>query len=426
MGGLLVLGGGAATVATIYKGNQPLKRQVAQMVITAESPEQLSSSIEKKLTAYATQSLVFVLPDGKQAQLSLGELGIKFDIPATLAAAQEHKTVEPTLIIDEATLEAQLVRLTQVLNRSAQNAELGIWDGQVILKPEQTGQTVDLPQLVQATLTHVQALDNSPLIVTPAVVPAGITATELEPIRRQLETFLASGLSILTPNYTYEVSAGELGSWIEVSSSGYSFKDEMLHKKIRGIAREQDQKALPTKVIGNTSEVVEPGQPGIVVDQEATYTVLKEALLAGLPTRTVSAATKVTEPGTVAVASNAAPSSSNSKVIRIVLSEQRLYAWENGRLVKSFLVSTGLTGPTPLGNWRIFDKTLVQTYIGPGYYLPNVYYNSWFYPEIAIHQAYWHNNFGHPMSHGCVNARLEDAQFIYEWAPFGTPVEVVP
>ena len=34
----------------------------------------------------------------------------------------------------------------------------------------------------------------------------------------------------------------------------------------------------------------------------------------------------------------------------------------------------------------------------------------------SIHGAYWHNNFGHPMSHGCVNMKTEDAEQIYNWA----------
>ena len=34
---------------------------------------------------------------------------------------------------------------------------------------------------------------------------------------------------------------------------------------------------------------------------------------------------------------------------------------------------------------------------------------------FGLHGAYWHNNFGHPMSHGCVNMRIEDAEKLYYW-----------
>ncbi len=42
----------------------------------------------------------------------------------------------------------------------------------------------------------------------------------------------------------------------------------------------------------------------------------------------------------------------------------------------------------------------------------------------ALHGAYWHNNFGHKMSHGCVNLPLYFATWLYGWAPLGTEVWV--
>jgi lipoprotein-anchoring transpeptidase ErfK/SrfK len=61
---------------------------------------------------------------------------------------------------------------------------------------------------------------------------------------------------------------------------------------------------------------------------------------------------------------------------------------------------------------------------GPGYYLPGVESVAYFYQGYALHGAYWHNNFGHPMSHGCVNMRNEDAKWFYDFVSIGTPVHV--
>jgi lipoprotein-anchoring transpeptidase ErfK/SrfK len=47
-----------------------------------------------------------------------------------------------------------------------------------------------------------------------------------------------------------------------------------------------------------------------------------------------------------------------------------------------------------------------------------------FYSGYSMHGCYWHNNFGQPMSHGCVNMRMSDAQWLYNWAPVGTLVIV--
>jgi hypothetical protein len=40
----------------------------------------------------------------------------------------------------------------------------------------------------------------------------------------------------------------------------------------------------------------------------------------------------------------------------------------------------------------------------------------YFYGGYALHGTYWHNNFGQPMSHGCVNLETGNAQKLFEWA----------
>lgn len=85
-----------------------------------------------------------------------------------------------------------------------------------------------------------------------------------------------------------------------------------------------------------------------------------------------------------------------------------------------FIVSTGLPGtPTVVGKFHIYQKLVSTRMVGPGYDLPNVPHTMYFYGGYALHGAYWHNNFGHPMSHGCVNLALPDAEQLFNWA---TPV----
>jgi lipoprotein-anchoring transpeptidase ErfK/SrfK len=113
------------------------------------------------------------------------------------------------------------------------------------------------------------------------------------------------------------------------------------------------------------------------------------------------------------------------KWIDLDLSEQRLTAHQGDTAIFSALVSTGLPRtPTPIGEFKIYRKVRSQVMSGPGYYLPNVQWVSYFYKGNAIHGTYWHNNFGQPMSHGCVNLRNADAEWIYNWAPLGTRVSV--
>jgi lipoprotein-anchoring transpeptidase ErfK/SrfK len=111
--------------------------------------------------------------------------------------------------------------------------------------------------------------------------------------------------------------------------------------------------------------------------------------------------------------------------IVVDLSTQMTYAYQDGGLVFSALVSTGLPAtPTVQGEYAIWHKTEAQTMTGPGYNLPNVQWVMYFYQGYGFHGTYWHNNFGNPMSHGCVNMTNADALWLYNFASVGTNVWV--
>ena len=111
--------------------------------------------------------------------------------------------------------------------------------------------------------------------------------------------------------------------------------------------------------------------------------------------------------------------------IDVNLSEQRVYAYEGDVIVNSFLVSTGTARtPTVTGKFKIWIKLKSTTMRGPGYYLTNVPYTMYFHKGYGLHGTYWHNNFGTPMSHGCVNLSIPDSEWLYYWAMEGTTVNV--
>ncbi len=112
--------------------------------------------------------------------------------------------------------------------------------------------------------------------------------------------------------------------------------------------------------------------------------------------------------------------SNGKKHIYVDLSTQTLYAYEDNAQVMKVLISSGKWSRTPTGNFNIWEK-LPSTRMAGGegadaYDLPNVQYVMYFHNDFGLHGAYWHNNFGHPMSHGCVNMRLVDARQLYSWA----------
>ncbi|MBD2206254.1 L,D-transpeptidase [Calothrix sp. FACHB-1219] len=111
--------------------------------------------------------------------------------------------------------------------------------------------------------------------------------------------------------------------------------------------------------------------------------------------------------------------------IEIDLSEQRLIAWEGKKRIYSYRISTGKrTTPTPKGKFWINSKYRTHRMRGQDYDIPDVPYAMYFYGGYAIHGAYWHNKFGTPVSHGCVNLRVKQARQLYNWAKIGTLVVV--
>jgi lipoprotein-anchoring transpeptidase ErfK/SrfK len=131
--------------------------------------------------------------------------------------------------------------------------------------------------------------------------------------------------------------------------------------------------------------------------------------------------------------------SAEDKRIEVSLTHQTLTAFEGDRVVLQTKISSGLnravpdgTIPwnTPAGSFRINSKMPTQ-HMGNGnitsnvsdYELLGVPWDCYFHENgNATHGTYWHNNFGVPMSHGCVNMRMENALWIFRWStPVWTP-----
>ena len=120
------------------------------------------------------------------------------------------------------------------------------------------------------------------------------------------------------------------------------------------------------------------------------------------------------------------------KFIEVNLAEQRLRAYQDGRLINTFLISSGVSRhPTPKMQTSVLQKDPYVNYVWSygkdnkdNYDLGLVPYNLMIATHKYIHYAYWHHNFGHPMSHGCINVALNNIKWIYRWADKGTAVAV--
>lgn len=117
--------------------------------------------------------------------------------------------------------------------------------------------------------------------------------------------------------------------------------------------------------------------------------------------------------------------------IEVDLSEQKLTAYQGDVPVMVTQISSGKKNgndklmyytETVTGRYTIQRRYELNRMIGPGYDTPNVPYAQYFFRGYAIHGAYWHNEFGTPVSHGCINMRVEEARELFAWADIGTEI----
>ncbi len=97
------------------------------------------------------------------------------------------------------------------------------------------------------------------------------------------------------------------------------------------------------------------------------------------------------------------------QVLTVMLGDEAIFAT---------LVSSGLKSPTPRGLFRIHNKRAVGSMSSsPGaddfYDVQAVPHVQYFLGSFALHSAYWHNGFGRPISHGCVNLSPKDAKHVF-------------
>ena len=119
------------------------------------------------------------------------------------------------------------------------------------------------------------------------------------------------------------------------------------------------------------------------------------------------------------------PADSRQRWIDVDLSSQTVAAYEGHEMVRTFLASTGTwRTPTLIGQFAVYRKFETKDMRGPGYFLQDVPYTMFFHKGYALHGTFWHNNFGVPMSHGCVNLATEDAAWLFDFAEVDTLVNV--
>ena len=312
---------------------------------------------------------------------------------------------------------------------------------------------VDMNELAQANdITNMSRIYRGQVLVIPGLA---VPATDAEEVNNPLIAGTPT-VHVVTYGETVSTIANAYGITVEQLLQGNNIANPNLIYRGQELqiwtpeSVSQEEELVEEQTIEETApELVE----GVAPEQNITYTVqagegLAEiALRFGMDLSTLAQANGILDVNRVYVGQvltipalngegdiidmgiitlpDPGATIADGKQIIVDLSDSMTYAYEDGVLVFSTIVSTGLPStPTVTGEFTIYHRLRSQTMSGPGYYLPNVEYVQYFYQGYALHGTYWHENFGEPMSHGCVNMTNSDAQWFYEWADYGTPVLV--
>ena len=336
---------------------------------------------------------------------------------------------------DEKRLDAYVASLVETTSRPAVNAKLEVRGDQVVIVPEVPGQATGVEGAERLIEGWLRDLRSFAMMVGQKRLEPAIKASDLPAAKAQAESLLIPQISLVSGGLSWVPDRVVRAAWL-------GFSEDPEHKtakvtvdsaKLQGylyqtVVPRVAYPALSRQVSVNVDEggaeiLTREGREGLAVDVSALSAQISQAMRSGVrlsavvPTKPVAYATETKK--------------IYNRWVEVDISEQRLYAWNKDQQELNVLISSGTyLHPTPLGTFYIYAKTRSQTMKGGSrtagdyYELPNVEWINWFYGDYSTHGTYWHNNFGKRMSHGCINMTIAHAQFLYEWAPIGTPVVV--
>lgn len=428
--GLVVAGLVAASLVLIAPGTAIAGVSVGGMTAGAAA-----ATIQAKLD----DTSITLTGDNVHATLTGSELGAAVDAKALAddaftahpmwnLAAWFSGTRPAPLTLDAAKAEAALHKAAPALYRDATDATVSFdaATGSYVATPAVDGTGVDLGAVTTALRTAFAKGENAvtiPATATPAKPAIGTDAAQKTVA--SLNTMLSTAGFYVGDERTVPLDRAFVANWLTVAPSGDAFT---VTADTAAIQKSVDQlPSLVNRAPQNGTEITDP-QGNVLRVDTATLdgrTLGDTAGVAAGFAKQLAAGDGVYK---LTVSTAAATTTTLARSMVVNLGNQTTYLYENGQLIDSYLVSTGMPAtPTATGSYKIFAKVALQDmgcYPGADYCTKDVPWVSYFYPDVGFHGAYWHHNFGHVMSHGCVNMPVDVAEFVYNWAPIGTPVTV--
>lgn len=411
-----------------------------QKVRVNGSSSQMLSAINRATKSY---KLNIKYPDGSVKSFTAANAGLSLNKSATLDSLRRNepiinhlewwKPIPASLIfnVNQSELNNFITQNATILTSKPTDASIEVSNGVIAVNNAKLGKEYGLANAATAITKQISSLNDRPLVLTTLPINPAVSDAQLAATFNQINAIKKEHIAIKIGGKTVVPSSKTIASWLSVKTNS---KNNAVDVVVNGAAVEnylanlansysQVERDQVTATLDNGSTTVAArGQDGVYVGglSYAEGTVFKNLL------KGKNFSTNLT---TSSVPFSYVTAGDWPKWIEVNVSTQRMYVYQNGQVVRTFLVSTGKPStPTPLGTFYIWEKLTLQTMIGADYVQPNVPYINYFdHSGDAIHGNYWRpasvfGNYG--TSHGCVGLEVSDAEWVYEWAPIGTPIVI--
>lgn len=380
-------------------------------------------------------------PDGRTVTMTGADLGASVDA-ATLAqdtyadhplwnvAAWFPSSRKADVKVDHATVASKLHAVFPSLYVAPVDATVSFdgATGSYTVTPAVDGTSVNV-DAVQTAIQNAFAAGSASAAVTVSTTPvaAATTTAHAHEVAGKLDKMLDTVGFYVGDERTVPVDRATAASWITVTDKpdgtiGVSADASKIQTVVDTLAASVNRAPADGSVITNSSgtvlRTIAAGHSGRTLGETtgvADAFAKQLANLDGVYKLTVSEV-----PAKMATA---------QRLLEVNLTTQTLYLKENGQVVDSWLVSSGRTYPTKTGHFRINSHITSMTMRGNNpdgttYAQPDVPWVMYFNGDQGFHGVYWHHNWGHTMSHGCVGMPIPRAKQLYDWTPTGTDVWV--
>lgn len=419
------------------------KISISGIDVSQQTPE----AVQKKLAKLASEQKITLLINGKSLQATTTELGLERNIDQTVKDAlnSERVLAEKIGLKDKTPLTYSLKtkvnkdKLNAFISSKlgedllAKNAQLIVENNSFVVKPGQTGLSINIDKLVSQI--NSTSLSSNPTINT------DFSKTNPEISDEVANTAKQTADNLIVATYTVgnpAIGTKTLGmankvKWVSIAPDaknktiGVTLNKDIAMADFEAISKSFNRGAknlVKVNIPGAPTVVLEGGYDGINIPQEEITKAKAEF---------VSALEKA-QPASPNINPTIIPKTETvydgqKKMVLIDLTRFTAYAIENSKTIKTVPITSGKPGfETPTGTFVVNRKITVSTMSacsnGECWKVPNIRWQSYFTTQgHAIHATTVVSSVGnYNVSHGCVGMYESDARWFFDWANQGTPV----